>query len=376
MIQAYDLKYAEHIAALRYKRDCKRALARNTLCQLDDLETPVARTRRYNNQILMDHLVDVKKVQASDSYDWVLVESGRALADCGSMTRKLVACPDDHHSRAIKISCHRVICPECGPGELKMRAEAALERLQGFGAAVRRIVRSGGLAYNLKHFKYVHMMISPPKSTYDKFYSKNGYKNICRTLGAYLRKLGVLGAIVMTHQYRDDDEGRLDTSEDSWHFHIVGVMPYGHLVNSDDFEARTGWVYKNLGQRKSLKDTIYYQMSHASITEYPIIREHEIVIQHGHILRWFGNSSYNNLSCIEDLDKRMSKHENCPDCGKMMHEKWFSDAIKAYVDQGLYIETIKFWIYFFSEPQLARLIKRFNQYKAKFVKKMGYVLAE
>lgn len=103
------------------------------------------------------------------------------------------------------------------------------------------------------------------------------------------------------------------------HFHVLG---YGWVKNTAQIYARTGWVIKNLGVRKTVGGTALYQLSHAGVKKST------------HTITWFGQLSYNRLKI-----PKMPKPEKpaCPLCGNELRRILMID--------GSYDESKEsFWI--------------------------------
>ena len=218
---------------------------------------------------------------------------GRASEDCGAFFKKLVCSGCGVEYQAIKKSCHNRSCSLCWEDWLNRAVSRICERLLGYKQAYeawakeneRRRRRMG----NPKS-----LILSPPPSEWEgyKFRSEEDVKRFVgrlrRKAKRLLRKLGLHGGVLIFHAYRIRDElkellksfnrpfwelVRADVLNlGSWkryvvfgpHFH---VLAYGRLgLKSDDFHARTGWIYKFGGHRseKEWEATVRYFLSHAT----------------------------------------------------------------------------------------------------------------
>jgi len=121
-----------------------------------------------------------------------------------------------------------------------------------------------------------------------------------------LKKVGCYGGTMIFHAYRD----KLIDDQKIWyyspHFHVVG---YGWIAGADKTYQEHGWVIKNIGIRKSVFQTLFYQLSHCAL-------------QKGkHCLTWFGDLSYHNSILKVEDEPILSL---CPECHKELVELEFT----------------------------------------------------
>jgi hypothetical protein len=137
------------------------------------------------------------------------------------------------------------------------------------------------------------------------------------------RAAGLRGGCLIFHPWREhkDETGR-GLGDWFWspHFHIVG---YGWI--SQTAYARTGWVVKNHGLRKSVYETLSYQLSHAGVHMpqkgiLPVAKgskPHKFCT-----LVWFGCCSYNKLKVAKRVERA-----TCPECGyELVRLVWVGDG--------------------------------------------------
>lgn len=288
--------------------------------------------------------------------DWYLTGTGESYARCGEFVRAL-SCEDwekDHkkHDRFIETySCHRPACPTCYESWALREAEKSTERLL-----------QGQDLYRNRHKRVElrHLVFSPPQSKYrdiKHMIEQDRYNVLKHIHNELMKKAGVVGGLVVTHfwrnsQEKDDiliDNDNQDISippntEYDWyfspHFHVIAS---GFLMDSDEFYKQTGWIYKNLGERRSLKDTIYYLLTHCA--------NHK----NHHALTWFGIFSYNKIV----IDFEDSKIVTVPcKCGKDLHEyalEYSWDKIDTLEpdwtqDLGIHQRKVKFRLYKLKVP--------------------------
>ena len=175
---------------------------------------------------------------------------------------------------------------------------------------------------------------------------EQGRYNVLKSqLISIMKKAGAIGGLIIPHWWRQVGEKELlpdnvvipeGLHEGDWyfspHFHtVIG----GFLMQSNLFHNETGWVYKNLGKRKSIKNTIFYILTHCA--------NHE---KH-HAITWFGIFSYNKM--VIDFEETITEPILCSACKKELHEyeiDYSFDKIDTLVpfwdmDKGVYFRKIK-----------------------------------
>jgi len=108
-----------------------------------------------------------------------------------------------------------------------------------------------------KYLKPIHVIVSP--SWNDKFMRFDLLKDKAREL---IKRAGIEGGLMIYHPFA------FDKKSGQWvvrpHFHVVG---FGWVVNTKKISDSDGWVIKNKGLRDNLHSTIYYQLSHAGVSD-------------------------------------------------------------------------------------------------------------
>lgn len=282
-----------------------------------------------------------REVVSVEKSGWNLPGSGDKKEDCGELRFKGCTKVDQHYGtlrnpnikgkvyvEGYYRSCDRRECPICYENWASRRAKKITFRLLSFCAgkkkaqeSFKRFERARRRAYleyfemsgefitqHLKslideelwdryierefkgvRYKPIHVIYSVPENLYDK-----SIEYLRRKCYEIAKKTGVFGGSVVFHPKRFDDESG------EWyfspHFH---ALVFGWVVDADKVFKKTGWVTKNLGIRKSVLSTAFYQLSHCGIhPEY-------------HSYTWFGALSYNKFTIFE-MPKHVSK---CPLCG-------------------------------------------------------------
>lgn len=204
-----------------------------------------------------------------------------------------------------RVSCHRPDCPVCFRSWALREAKRIEHRISHF--------KLGGLKWP------IHFMVSPPKALWTLSVDK--LKK--RAYGA-AREVGFLGGSCIYHPYRSEKElprnSRKEiktwiygpgTSKARWyyspHFHFIG---FGRIRGSGRFYWRSGWITKNLGIRKSVFGTAFYQLTHAGVSYGGSSRRK-------HSVTWFGLLSYNKLRYVVKPERSIAI---CPECKAMLNK--------------------------------------------------------
>jgi len=236
--------------------------------------------------------------------EWLLVGNGEEYSDCGAAI--LFGCDnvDGHNVKGLledfrgkvyveirRRTCLRAECPVC------------YEKWAGKEAS-KIVYRLGH--YHLKHGRVIHVVLSPRSHQNIEKLRKEAYK--------LAREAGILGGVLIVHPFRrvcvfcgsQPSHGYRSCPECGgssfrwvWspHFHVLG---YGWVKNTAQIYARTGWVIKNLGVRKTVGGSALYQLSHAGVKKKT------------HTITWFGQLAYNKLKIPKMLKPEKPK---CPLCG-------------------------------------------------------------
>lgn len=184
-----------------------------------------------------------------------------------------------------RISCHRPLCPICWTDWANREKDKATTRLRAF------ILKGRSL-------KPIHVTVSVPNSDWSLSLQKMREK-VYRAL----KMVHCFGGMLIYHPKRQVK--LTGTWYFSPHFHILG---YGWLVDIRQQYIHSGYIVKNIGIRKTIEGTIYYQLSHCGIDG-----------KH-HAVTWFGGLSYAKLH-VKYEEKEDSKV--CPICGKRLERLMF-----------------------------------------------------
>jgi hypothetical protein len=227
--------------------------------------------------------------------DFSLVGSGEALVGCGTFFTVGCLNVEEHTGMNLdgvnmegkaylerhKRTCHRPLCPTCWPDWANREAEKAAQRLDAF-------VLKG------RNLKPIHLTVSIPHSDYDfeiEALRKKSY--------AALKRVHCLGGMMIYHPKRQNKYTK------AWyfspHFHIVG---YGWIVDVRQNYISSGYVVKNIGIRKTVHGTIWYQLSHCGLDG-----------KH-HAVTWFGCLAYGKLH----VEYKEADKSECPLCHNELHQ--------------------------------------------------------
>ena len=248
------------------------------------------------------HLLQTEKIEIiPKSKIWLMVGYGKALDDCGKFGFKgclnvvkhggLIDNPSVEGKafvKRFKRSCDRSECPICFEKWAVKQAHRSKLRIKSYKAGYR---------------KNIHVTCSIPKSDYDLFDDKEGYRKIRSKAYKLIKNAGFVGGNLVPHPFRKDASGWYYSP----HFHAVG---YGWIKNTKEIYEKTGYVVKNLRVRKSTSGTLYYQLNHAGVS---LLKNGKI--QYGYnTITWFGQLSYNKLEYTPPKDER----ETCPLCDEKL----------------------------------------------------------
>lgn len=304
--------------------------------------------RMTSNRLVM------KAGQGNDDFiTWRMVGAGqRTTPMCGDVRSWTDRCPtglEGHLNKPFKVSCHKVSCPECYEPVISVMAHNAKERI----ALVRKAYYMAGYV-----FEQGEIILSPPKSEYSKFATKQGYDAVRRRAVDYATKYcGMAGALVAVHQYRgrkwlmDDIRTGKREAADSWHFHIYGLSIPRTVVdetgrerladgvmNSRDFNAMTaprgsmpgknggysdGWTYKWVGEYtrngklRNVYEKIRYELDHAAL--------YHNGERFGPVCSWSGILAATKVSREKTVTVEPLL---CPECGRQC-VRMFEDEVKG-----------------------------------------------
>lgn len=308
--------------------------------------------------------------------------------DCGNITTLAAICtradpgqgPGGKHTyRRIAVSCHRTVCAVCGDDVLKTRARELTQKEQhikteyykkGIDLSYKEPARHG---YRAKRCYYVELIISPPKDQYKNYQTLDGHNKMYRTASEYARQIGCIGGISFEHAVRGSTKeieswmkGELEL-DFSPHFHFIGFMPHRHLIKSNEFEAKTGWIYKVVPKwswgptKRTLYQKIHYELDHACVTAHEVIAVKDyngtpvesVRWQHGQVDRHHGIAHYSKIEKIERYEPEKCK---CKDCEGSVYVNNLDMVTRADEPNQVLIERL-----FILRPgALDKCIERYN----------------
>jgi len=189
-----------------------------------------------------------------------------------------------------KLSCFRSACEYCWLEKwLARESRRATLRIENYQKVLKQIGKT-------RFTNPIHVIVSP--SWKEKFMRFDLEKKKCREL---LDEAGVHSGLIIYHPFA--------LKKMKWisrpHFHVIGFgWVLGECVKK--ISKENGWVIKNKGVRQSLYSTIYYQLSHAGVSDGI------------HSVTWFGELGYR--SKYAELIKVENEEPNdcCEFCGKTL----------------------------------------------------------
>lgn len=255
--------------------------------------------------------------------EYGLVGSGQRYDDCGTFYTVGCLNVDEHEGMNLdgvnmegkayierrKKSCHRSVCPTCWEDWANREVKNAVPRLFAFGIKGRDL-------------KPIHLTVSVSRVDYGLSLRKMREKTI-----KVLKRVHCLGGMIIYHPKRKDRNVGLRYF--SPHFHVLG---YGWIVDVRHNYVESGYIVKNLGIRKTIEGTIWYQLSHAGVDA------------NHHTVTWFGLLSYNKLKLKRDLEKEVKE---CPLCHNRLQKLiWIGEGKCPLpdVEGGIYFDDPANWM--------------------------------
>lgn len=312
---------------------------------MQNMSEPDFRSRLH---LILDEYDDFSESDFTDgnilgeTYGQTLVGHGQQTKGCCGHIRKTKVCLNvDLHNRLtldgksyigkvkykkVHFWCHKPECPVC----------------YGAWATRESYKMEGRLNEVSRHFGQAeHLVISVPKHLYHL-----SVKALRRKAVKILEGLGVIGGSVITHAFR--------FRPDHWyigvHFHALGFVLGGlgrcrhcqkrlarscpdscdgFLVRAWKEHLKSGWYitvahdrYGNIAERKSVRGTAKYELSHASF---------EKGSKRANIVLWFGVCSYRKLKWTPE-----KKKEVCEICGYELKHGCYvgSERFDVFADEG------------------------------------------
>jgi len=199
--------------------------------------------------------------------------------------------------RHSKRSCFRSKCEYCWLEKwLARESHRAAQRIENYVDFFKKLHFARSPKFQRKYLNPIHVIVSP--SWKDKFMSYDRLKKKARTL---LDRAGIEGGLMIYHPFG------LDKKTDQWvvrpHFHVVG---FGWVIDTKKISDSEGWVIKNKGLRDSLHSTIYYQLSHAGVSD------------DVHAITWFGSLGYRAKYADRFKVDEDDETQFCDFCGWML----------------------------------------------------------
>lgn len=280
---------------------------------------------------------------------WKLPGTERKKESCGKWHSKGCANVWGHPENKFfvkhsKRSCFRARCETCWLEKwLARESHRATQRIENYIEIFKHLQFARSPNLQRKHLNPIHVIVSP--SWNDKFTPFDELKNKARKL---INQAGIEGGLMIYHPFG------FDKMKKEWvirpHFHILG---FGWVVNTKKISDSDGWVIKNKGLRDSLHSTIYYQLSHAGVSD-------EV-----HSITWFGSlgyrAKYANLFKVEDDEET----DFCDYCKCMLVEFEYVGQGKPPDFEFVGLVDVDNWK---AKETLEQAVDRKNKFKNKYHK--------
>lgn len=258
-------------------------------------------------------------------FELTTVGCGQPSAMCGDVRTIFEDCSrvELHDRTPVTLGCNTWDCVLCHYKKAARESYKAAARLNGLWTEAYK--------YGVDLHWPVHIITSPPPDEYHRFKTPDSYAKINAQNVKLLKNIGVIGGCTATHRIRGsaksirDHKAHKITLADSWHYHTVGYMPEGHKIDSDAFYEATGWIYKTipLRARAGARNVIAYEVSHAASYRPGGSGS-------GHLLRWWGVTSYNQLRILETETKTVKLCKVCTADKHRYFEDYQNDRGEAY----------------------------------------------
>lgn len=253
---------------------------------------------------------------------------------CGKWVHVL-RCPDHdtkqttldghvHDSFVATHSCHNPDCYVCYGSWASRQAEKTSDKMI---QSITLWKREG-----LKTGRVDHVVFSPPQEMAKELIrTAGGFRTLRTKCKEVMKKAGVKGSAMIFHPFRQNDDREPNYNPDlpngiwylSPHFHVLSV---GYLMNSANFYELTGWAYKKMEKRETIKGTIKYILSHCGIAD-----GFQAIVYTG---------IFSNNSIVIDRKWVAMEPIKCKTCGKELHEYAIKPEQLIFDhDRGEYIRT-------------------------------------
>jgi len=248
------------------------------------------------------------------SLNWHLAGIGEKKDTCSLFKTKGCENKQGHPGNSVyvertKMGCFRFDCPECWLEKwLARESSRATRRIEKYSEYWKEM-NTCHLFAQRKFLSPIHIVCSVPKWKY-----KLRFDEMKKEMREVLEECSIVGGLAIFHPFRQHKDPKfckcgLDNCEQGdWykspHFHCVG---YGWVTDTGLISKKTGWFIKNLGVRKSVHSTVYYQLSHAGSAGNQV-----------HTLFWYGSLGYRAKFAFVLKEKLEDDSDFCPYCGSML----------------------------------------------------------
>jgi len=247
--------------------------------------------------------------------NWRLAGTGEKKDTCGLFKTKGCENKQGHPQNDVyvqrtKMGCFRFDCPKCWLEKwLARESSRATRRIERYQEVWKSMNGQSPLFARRKYLSPIHIVCSVPKWKYNIRFDE--MKKEMREVLAECSIVGGLGIFHPLRQHKDPKFckcGLDNCKQGDWykspHFHCIG---FGWVTDTGLVSKKTGWLIRNLGVRKSVHSTIYYQLSHAGSAGNQL-----------HTLFWYGSLGYRAKFAFALKEKLEDDSDFCPFCGCML----------------------------------------------------------
>lgn len=217
-----------------------------------------------------------------------------------------------HDQFVAQHSCHKPDCPICYESWASRQASNTADRL----IQAVKLYRKAGYKIETPNGSRIigridHVVYSPPQDLAKQLIRTPGGARTLRSMAIdKIRSSGMVAGAIIFHPFRQNDPDEPNFNPEipvyEWyespHFHVVGC---GYLRKSNEFYDITGWAYKKMERRETIKGTIKYTLTHCGIAD------------GFQALTYFGLFS-NNKIVVESIEK-ITEPIKCRACGEALH---------------------------------------------------------
>ncbi len=257
---------------------------------------------------------------------WVLPARSPGKWNCGKWQTKGCLKYENHPDgkawvKHYQKSCFKASCSVCVWKYLDRESNRATTRIETLARNSQYLPLNEGYRYNP-----VHVVVSVPKKDWNLDYKI--LKSMARDM---LKKSGCFGGLMVFHPFRQIEDAEDSLRENKpigdwyWspHFHSIAIGWISGQEVADNYHE-TKWVVVNLGVRRSVFQTVWYQLSHCGIKE------------GFHSITWWGILGYHSYYSKLKLEDGPELEDYCPFCFEPLNELIWIGADRPPTDDLIF----------------------------------------